>query len=73
MNDMYSQQKVAAGSQSISGYVDNIHNPTIRENIDARIAMAEAAVARLKATKQQMEKTGILDLKIGDLREAMKY
>lgn len=47
--------------------------PTVRENIENRIARAEAQVIRLKETKAKMEKSGLLDLRISDLREAMDY
>lgn len=46
---------------------------TLRQNIDQRIKQAQAAVAELEATKDRMEKSGILDMRIDDIRRAMQF
>jgi hypothetical protein len=46
---------------------------TLRQNIDERIKQAQNAVAELEATKDRMEKSGILDMRIDDIRRAMQF
>jgi len=46
---------------------------TLRQNIDERIKQAQAHVAELEATKERMEKSGILDMRIDDIRRAMQF
>lgn len=46
---------------------------TLRQNIDERIKQAQANVAELEATKERMEKSGILDMRIDDIRRAMQF
>lgn len=46
---------------------------TLRQNIDERIKQAHAVVAELEATKDRMEKSGILDMRIDDIRRAMAF
>lgn len=46
---------------------------TLRQNIDERIKQANAKVAELEATKTRMEKSGILDMRIDDIRSAMQF
>ena len=46
---------------------------TLRQNIDERIKQAQAAVAELEATKDRMEKSCILDMRIDDIRRAMQF
>ncbi len=46
---------------------------TLRQNIDDQIKQAEARVDELKATKERMESTGILDTRIDDLNRAMRF
>ena len=46
---------------------------TLRQNIDERIKQANAHVAELEATKERMEKSGILDMRIDDIRRAMQF
>lgn len=46
---------------------------TLRQNIDERIKQANAHVAELEATKDRMEKSGILDMRIDDIRRAMQF
>lgn len=61
----------AAGQMQVGVKID--HNPTIRQNLDQRIAMHKAAITRLEATKARLEASNLLDVPIGDLREAMNY
>ena len=46
---------------------------TLRENIDEQIKQAEEHVATLRATKDRMEKSGILDMRIDDIQRAMRF
>lgn len=46
---------------------------TLRQNIDERIKQARGLVAELEATKERMEKSGILDMRIDDIRRAMQF
>lgn len=46
---------------------------TLRQNIDERIKQANAHVSELEATKERMEKSGILDMRIDDIRRAMQF
>lgn len=46
---------------------------TLRQNIDERIKQAQAHVAQLEATKVRMEASGILDMRIDDIRSAMQF
>ena len=46
---------------------------TLRQNLDEQIKQAEATVETLKATKERMEKSGILDARIDDIRRAMRF
>lgn len=46
---------------------------TLRQNIDERIKQAQSHVAELEATKERMEKSGILDMRIDDIRRAMQF
>lgn len=46
---------------------------TLRQNIDERIKQAQAQVAELEATKNRMEASGILDMRIDDIRRAMQF
>ena len=46
---------------------------TLRQNIDERIKQAQAHVAELEATKTRMEASGILDMRIDDIRRAMQF
>lgn len=63
----------AAAGQMLGSNLKIDHNPTIRQNLDQRIAMHRAAITRLEATKAKMEASNLLDVPIGDLREAMNY
>ena len=46
---------------------------TLRQNIDERIKQAQAQVKELEATKDRMEKSGILDMRIDDIQRAMRF
>ena len=46
---------------------------TLRQNIDERIQEAQARVVALEATKARMEVSGILDMRIDDIQEAMRW
>jgi hypothetical protein len=59
---------------AIAGGMDmKMHNPTIGENIDMKIRQAEERLQMLKENKVRMEKTGLLDIRIHDLRQVMDY
>lgn len=47
------------------------HNPTVGENIDRQIAIHQEQIARLEASKKTL--SPLLDMKIGDLRQAMSF
>ena len=56
------------------GLIDSkMHNPTIGENIDMKIRQAEERVKMLKENRALMEKTGLLQIRIHDLRQVMDY
>lgn len=46
-------------------------NPTVRENLDRRIAHLEHELAEAKASKEAL--APLLDIKIRDIRRAMDY
>lgn len=70
----YGQMAKSGASQYNNALIGGpIISPTVRENIDRRIANAEAQVVRLKETKLKLEKTGLLDVNISDLQEAMHF
>ena len=46
---------------------------TLRQNIDERIKQAMANVKELEETKERMEKSGILDMRIDDIQRAMRF
>lgn len=46
---------------------------TLRQNIDEQIAAAERHVADLKAAKERMEMSNILDMRIDDIQAAMRW
>ncbi len=59
----------AAGGQISARRLDI----TLRQNIDERIAEAQAAVKLLEETKARMEQSGILDMRIDDIQRAMRW
>lgn len=46
---------------------------TLRQNLDAQIVMAEKRVEELKATRERLTATGLLDARIEDLTTAMRW
>lgn len=46
---------------------------TLRQNIDAQIKDAEQRVSDLKATKERLIASGILDTRIDDIQAAMRW
>lgn len=46
---------------------------TLRQNIDERIAEAEARAQALRDAKARMEASGLLDQRIDDVQEAMRW
>lgn len=46
---------------------------TLRQNIDERIKQAQAQVKELEETKDRMEASGILDMRIDDIQRAMRF
>lgn len=46
---------------------------TLRQNIDEQLTQAEARVEELKQTKDRMERSGILDMRIDDIQRAMRW
>lgn len=46
---------------------------TLRQNIDAQIEIAEKHVEALKLAKSRLETSGILDTRIDDLQQAMRW
>ena len=46
---------------------------TMRQNIDAQIKQAEDRVAELKATKERLEASNMLDVRIDDIQRAMRF
>lgn len=61
----YSGQCLGSGVKQIE------HNPTVGENIDARIAQMKAEIARLEESKASL--APLLQMKISDIRSAMNY
>lgn len=61
------------GGAIMGGESMKMHNPTIGENIDMKIRQAEERLQMLKDNKVRMEKTGLLDIRIHDLRQVMDY
>ena len=64
-----SEAKVAGGAMLQARRLDI----TLRQNIDERIQEAQARVVALEATKARMEVSGILDMRIDDIQEAMRW
>lgn len=64
--------QIYAGDISAKMGIDGRQKRTLRENIDAQTAALEKRLEELKATKERMEKSGILDMRIDDLQQAMR-
>ena len=60
---------VAGGRGLIAHEVD--YNPTVRENLEKRIAHLEHDLAEAKASREAL--APLLDIKIRDIRRAMDY
>jgi hypothetical protein len=72
MNDQVAKQALGyQGGNALLGAIEVAS--TVRENIDQKILRAEMQVKRLKDTKEKLEKSGLLDISISDLQEAMRY
>ena len=65
-------QQAGMGGQ-LGGIPTRRLDTTLRQNIDERIKQAHAVVAELEATKERMEKSGILDMRIDDIHRAMSW
>lgn len=72
MQNGYSDKALAACGQ-IGGLNSLVGMPTVGENIDRQIEHHKAAIARLEATRANLDKANLLAIKISDLREAMNY
>jgi hypothetical protein len=46
---------------------------TLRENIDTQIVVAEKRVKELQDARSRLEKSGILDTRIDDIQNAMRW
>lgn len=46
---------------------------TLRENLDAQIVQTEKNLQGLKDARDRLEKTGILDSRIEDIHQAMRW
>lgn len=71
---MYEGNKVMAaqcepGQFGIANRIDR--NPTVGENLDSRIAMMEAELERLKASRETL--APLLNMHIRDIRDAMNF
>lgn len=71
--------RIIGGEEATGGYYANKiavakdveFNPTVRENLDRRIAHLEHELAEAKASKEAL--APLLDIKIRDIRRAMDY
>lgn len=66
------EKQAYATAGAIRGLRDAIdHNPTVEENIDARINSMKAEIARLEESKKTLGP--LLPMRISDIRSAMNY
>ena len=71
---MYPQESAEKYSGALVGAVQARRlDITLSQNIDERIKQAQAHVAELEATKTRMETSGILDMRIDDIQNAMRF
>lgn len=82
---MYEDAQNAIGSNSanypmqyltkaeVQDGVDNRMKRTVRENLDAQIKALEVRLEELKETKSRMETSGVIDMRIDDLQQAMRF
>ena len=66
-NEMQLKEQCAQGM--IGGQLDR--NPTVEENIDAKISMLRKEIERLEESKKSL--APLMSMKIRDIREAMSY
>ena len=60
--------------QTAQGVLGTLRTPTVGENLDDRINQLEKKLAALKELKQKLQtRASLLDINIGDLRDAMNY
>lgn len=58
-------------TQAIGANMQKMANPTMRENIDAKIQYHMDEIERLKTVKEKVPQ--LLDVNMRDLREAMSF
>lgn len=64
---------IAANVSGMLAQQNRTPSATLRENIDAQIIGLQKQVAELEATKDRMQKSGILDMRIDDIQRAMRF
>jgi hypothetical protein len=69
----YADKAMLAGGAQLGCIADAIQMPTVGQNIDNQIQRHQEAINRLEATRANLDKANLLNLKISDLREAMNY
>ena len=67
---MYAENAVMSQGKALGCEVVD-RNPTVRENIDSKIAMLKKEIERLEASKVTLGP--LLDMRIRDIRDAMSY
>ena len=66
------ENTIACQAQNAEKYlVDNRNERTVGENIDAKITMLKAEIARLEESKTAL--APLMQMRIRDIREAMNY
>ena len=72
---MYPPESYGNAKQATIGSGPNMRpiDTTLRKNIDLRIQQAEAEVKKLTETKARLEASGLLDTRIEDLQQAMRW
>ena len=76
MNDQYPDAVEAKNAYAMqAGMIPSARrlDITLRQNIDERIKQAMAHVKELEDTRERMEKSGILDMRIDDIQRAMRF
>jgi hypothetical protein len=73
MNNIYPSTLCSgdAYAAKASSAAEVIYDPTVRENLDRRIANLENELAQIKASRATLGP--LLDIKIRDIRRAMDY
>jgi hypothetical protein len=69
MYENYPENRAPIGTALRAHEVDR--NPTVEENIDAKIAYFESEIARLKQSKEDL--APLLKMRIRDIQQAMNY